>query len=313
MQARQLSSAPVSPWRKLFEERANAYWMILPVAIISTSLTILPILSLLIISLDVKGLVTNSAGNYVKILALGPATNEVFGIPLPFQSPIYIGLIIRSIVVSALVTIIVLMLAYPMAYFLTFHVQRNKHLWLFIVTAPFWISYLLRIFSWKIILGTNGLFNSALIHLGLIERPFEYLLYSPFAVVIALVHSWVAFAVLPIFVSLSKIDPSLLEAASNLGDNSFSRFIRITLPLSLPGTLSAAVLVFIPTVGDYFTPLLVGGTNGVMVGNLIQAMFTKANDPGLAAALSTVMMAVVALIVTIAFLSVKRMTYSGRQ
>ena len=127
------------------------------------------------------------------------------------------------------------------------------------MTLPFWTSYLLRVFSWKIILGFNGVINSGLKSVGLIEQPMEFLLYSPSAVVITLTHAWAAFAVLPLYVSLEKIDRSLLEAATDLGEGPVGRFMRVTLPLSLPGIIAAILIIFIPTVGDYITPALLGG------------------------------------------------------
>ncbi len=194
-------------------------------------------------------------------------------------------------------TIAVVLLAYPMAYFLAFRVTRHKMLWLILITIPFWTSYLLRVFAWKIILGFNGVINSGLISLGIIDKPLEFLLYSPFAVMITLAHAWAAFAILPIYVSLEKIDRSLLEAATDLGYRPLERFWHVTLPLSAPGTIATALLVFIPTVGDYVTPSLVGGSGGTMIGNAIQILFGRANDAPLGSALSLVMMLVVTLLV----------------
>ena len=164
----------------------------------------------------------------------------------------------RSVAVSATVTLVTVALAYPMAYFVAFHARR-KFAWLVALTIPFWTSYLLRVFAWKIILGYGGAINSGLMRLHLIDQPLTALLYNPFAVVVTLAHAWAAFAILPIYVSLEKIDRSLLEAASDLGDSKLRRFARITLPLSIPGVIGAALLIFVPTTGDYVTPALVGG------------------------------------------------------
>jgi spermidine/putrescine transport system permease protein len=168
--------------------------------------------------------------------------------------------------------------------------------WLILITVPLWTSYLLRVFAWKIVLGYNGAINSGLVWLGVLEKPLAFLLYNPLAVIITLTHAWAAFAILPIYVSLEKIDRSLLEAATDLGDTPWQRFRRVTLPLSAPGTLAAALLVFIPTVGDYVTPTLVGGAGGHMIGNAIQSLFGRQNDAPLGAALSVVMMLAVALL-----------------
>ncbi len=214
-----------------------------------------------------------------------------------FEKKIYYLILYRSIRISAFVTLVTVALAYPLAYFIAFHVHKNKIMWIILVTIPFWTSYLLRVFSWKVILGYNGVINSGLISLGVISEPFEFLLYNPTAVVITLAHAWAAVAILPIYVSLEKIDRSLIEAARDLGESAFMTFVRVTLPLSLPGVIAASLLVFIPTVGDYVTPALVGGTRGIMIGNIIQSMFGKALNWPLGAALSIISMLTVTLVV----------------
>jgi len=210
-----------------------------------------------------------------------------------WTDPLYRTLMFRSLGVSALVTLITVLLAYPMAYYLSFYVTHRKALWLFLITIPFWTSYLLRVFAWKIILGYNGVVNSTFLELGIISAPMEFLLYNVNSVVITLAHAWAPFAILPIFVSLEKIDRSLLEAAIDLGDNPVMRFLRVTLPLSLPGVIAAALIVFIPTVGDYVTPRLVGGKDGLMIANMIQIQFGKANNWPLGAALAISTMVIV--------------------
>ena len=194
---------------------------------------------------------------------------------------------------------VTVLLAYPLAYFIAFHVKTNKIMWIILITVPFWTSYLLRVFSWKVILGYNGLINSGLESLGFISEPLQFLLYNPFAVVITLAHAWAAVAILPIYVSLEKIDRSLIEASQDLGETAFMTFIRVTLPLSIPGVIAAALLVFIPTVGDYVTPALVGGPRGLMIGNIIQSMFGKALNWPLGAALSIISMLAVTAAVCI--------------
>jgi len=212
------------------------------------------------------------------------------------SSPIYKALLIRSLKISGACALATVLISYPMAYYVAFHVHRRKLLWIILMTLPFWTSYLLRVFAWKIVLGYNGVINSGLKVVGLINHPLEFLLYSPTAVVITLAHAWAAFAVLPLYVSLEKIDRSLLEAAADLGDGPALRFLRVTLPLSLPGVMAAMLLIFIPTVGDYVTPALVGGPNGIMIANMIQAEFGKVNNWPMGAALAITMMVIVALI-----------------
>lgn len=237
---------------------------------------------------------TPTLANYWSLIEPAETATVYFGIPFYLKNPVPAILLLKSLAMSLAATVAVLLVAYPMAYFLAFRVKRYKMLWLILITIPFWTSYLLRVFAWKIVLGFNGAINSGLISLGLIDKPLDFLLYNPVAVVITLIHAWVTFAILPIYVSLEKVDRTLLEAATDLGDDRWMRFRRVTLPLSLPGVISAALLVFIPTVGDYVTPTLVGGPGGTMIGNAIQTLFFKQDNAPLGAAVSIVMMLVIA-------------------
>jgi spermidine/putrescine transport system permease protein len=222
--------------------------------------------------------------------------------------PIYEKLMLRSLWISGACTVATVLLSYPMAYYVAFHVHRRKLIWIILMTLPFWTSYLLRVFTWKIILGFNGVINSGLKGLGLIDQPLEFLLYSPAAVVITLTHAWAAFAILPIYVSLEKIDRSLLEAATDLGDGPVARFLRVTLPLSLPGVIAATVLIFVPTVGDYITPALVGGPDGLMLANIIQAHFGNVNNWPMGSSLAITMMIVIGLISLVYFWVARKAT-----
>lgn len=232
--------------------------------------------------------------NYWRIVEPSAEPTYWFGIPFPLAYPVPAILIVKSLLMALVATAAVILLAWPMAYFLAFRVTRGKVVWLVLLTIPFWTSYLLRVFSWKITLGFNGAINTGLMTLGVIDAPLEFLLYNPVAVTITLAHSWIAFAVLPIYVSMEKIDRALLEAASDLGDSRWQRLRRVTLPLSMPGTIAATLLVFIPTVGDYVTPALVGGPGGTMIGSLIQQLFTRQDNAPMGAAVSIVMMLVIA-------------------
>lgn len=206
------------------------------------------------------------------------------------EKPQYAQVLVRSLWMSSIVSISTVLMAYPAAYFIAFHVHSKKTLWLILITLPFWTSYLLRVFAWKLILGFNGAVNSALVWLGIVDQPLEFLLYNKFAVVLTLAHAWAAFAILPIYVSLHKIDRSYIEAARDLGASAAMSFLRVTLPLSLPGVVAALLLVLIPTAGDYVTPKLVGGPNSIMVGNLIQLAFGRLDNWPLGAAISIVSM-----------------------
>lgn len=229
-----------------------------------------------------------------------------------FTDPIYRTILGRSLLISGSVTIITVLLAFPVAYYVSFHVRPDrKSLWLFLITIPFWTSYLLRIFLWKVMLGYNGVINSALTGLGIIDEPLTFILYNANAVVITLAHAFAPFAILPIFVALEKIDRSLLEASRDLGENSVSTFLRVTLPLAMPGVVAALLIVFIPTVGDYVTPAQVGGPGGLMIANLIQSHFGGLNNAPMGATLSIIAMASVTVI-ALAIVWLARKVAGGR-
>ncbi|MGI1663895.1 ABC transporter permease [Palleronia sp. KMU-117] len=274
-------------------EALRGYLLMSPTLLILTAGIVIPFVILVVLSLWTRqGFefdTTLTLDNYRRIVA----------------EPIFGTLLSRSLWISAMATAATVLLCYPMAYFVAFHVHRNKMLWLILITLPFWTSYLLRVFAWKVILGYEGVINSALMSLGWIEAPLEFLLYSQEAVIITLAHAWAAFAILPLYVSLEKIDKSLLEAATDLGDGPMARFFRVTLPLSMPGVIAASFLIFIPTTGDYITPALLGGPDGLMIGNFIQVQFGPVNNWPMGAALSIVLMLWISAI-AVAFLFVTR-------
>lgn len=199
----------------------------------------------------------------------------------------------RSTWMALWVAVLSILFAYPVAHYLAFRAGDRRILYLLILMVPGWISFLLRIFAWKVILGSGGALSSLLLWSGLIQEETPILLYSPLAVVVVLVYVWIPFAALPIFASLQRIDNSLLEAAADLGSPHWETFLRVVLPLSLPGMGAAFFLVFIPTLGEYVTPLLVGGVDGIMYGNIIQSQFSRALNWPLGSLLSLVMLLVV--------------------
>ncbi len=220
-------------------------------------------------------------------------------------------LILRSLTVSLSVTVVTVLLAYPVAYFVSFYVKpERKSLWLFLITIPFWTSYLIRVFLWKVILGFNGVINSGLMSLGLIDEPLQAINYNVPALVMTLAHAYAPFAILPIFVALEKIDRSFLEAGRDLGESQFMTFIRVTLPLSMPGVIAAVLIVFIPTVGDYVTPDLIGGGKLPMIANRIESTLLKQDNRELGSAIAVTAMLVVA-IVSIVFLLLNRRFLKG--
>jgi spermidine/putrescine transport system permease protein len=265
----------------------RGYLLLSPTLVLMTAGIAIPVLILIVMSFWTRAGfgfdMTPTVANYARI-----ANEPIFGVFLT-----------RSFWVSGIVTIVTVLLCYPMAYYVAFHVHRHKMIWIILMTLPFWTSYLLRVFAWKVILGYEGVINTGLQSLGLIQAPLEFLLYSKTAVIITLAHAWAAFAILPLYVSLEKIDRSLLEAAADLGDGPVRRFLRVTLPLSMPGVIAAMFLIFIPTTGDYITPVLLGGPDGAMIGNLIQLQFGPVNNWPMGAALSIVLMAWIAAVAVV--------------
>ena len=191
------------------------------------------------------------------------------------HSSIYLRLFWKSVKMSLLVSAIIVVLAYPLAYYLALSGTKRKYVLLLLLIAPFLTSYLLRVLAWKVILGDHGVINSFLFWTGLRDpdHPISQLLYSRFAVMLVLGYIWLPFVALPIFVSLETLDRRLLEAASDLGASRLQAFRKVTLPLSLPGVFAAFLFVFIPTLGEFVTPSLVGGTSGYMYGNQIVDLF----------------------------------------
>lgn len=270
--------------RLLFRhELLRGYALLAPAMVVMGLAVVVPFIMLIILSFR-----TQTGYDYETALTVANYHKA-------YEKPIYLALLQRSLWISGTATLATVVLGYPMAYYVAFHVHRHKMIWLILITLPFWTSYLLRVFAWKVILGYEGVINSGLMNLGLIDEPLRVLLYSPAAVSITLAHAWAAFAILPIYVSLEKIDKSCLEAAADLGDGPALRFLRITLPLSMPGVISAAFLMFIPTLGDYVTPTLVGGPDSTMIGNLIQLQFGTVHNWPMGSALSMILVLTICL------------------
>jgi spermidine/putrescine transport system permease protein len=211
----------------------------------------------------------------------------------------YWQLLLASGVMAFIVAVIATLLAYPVAYFLAFRAGSRAGLYLILLLVPFWTSYLLRVMAWKLLLGSNGVINSLLVGTGLIDEPLTALLYNRSTVVITLIYVWIPFATLPILAVLGRIDVRLHDAAGDLFASPFQQFLRVTLPLSLPGIAAAFLMVFIPTVGEYVTPLLVGGNAGIMYGNVIEDYFSKSANWPLGSALSVVMLAITLVLVVV--------------
>jgi spermidine/putrescine transport system permease protein len=191
------------------------------------------------------------------------------------HSSVYLELFWKSVKMALIVSAVIVVVAFPLAYYLALSGTKRKYVLLLILIAPFLTSYLLRVLAWEVILGNNGVANTFLFWTGLRSpnHPISQLLYSRFAVMLVLAYVWLPFVALPIFVSLESLDRRLLEAASDLGASRWHAFRRVTLPLSLPGLIAAFLFVFIPTLGEFITPSLVGGASGYMYGNQIVDLF----------------------------------------
>ncbi len=208
-----------------------------------------------------------------------------------FFDPLYLRILARTFGLAALTTAVCFVVGYPLAYVIA-AAGRWKYALLFLVVLPFWTSFLVRTYAIMFLLRDTGLVNSALLAIGAIDGPLT-LLYTPGAVLAGLVYGYLPFMVLPVYASLEKLDPALLEAAEGLGARPAAQFLRVTLPLSLPGVVAGCLLVFIPSLGAFLTPDLLGGAKQVMIGNLVQQQFGAARDWPFGAAASFVLMAVV--------------------
>jgi len=216
------------------------------------------------------------------------------------DTPSWLRLLGTSAGMALVVAAAATLLAFPIAYFLAFRARHRAPIFLILLLVPAATSFLLRVMAWKLLLGGSGAINTFLIWIGVTHEPIGLLLYSRAAVVITLIYVWIPFAALPIYAALQRVERSHLEAAADLGSGPWSRFWRVTVPLSLPGVLATFFMVFIPTVGEYVTPFLVGGTEGFMYGLLIQDFFSRAGNWPLGSALAVIMLVVTIGLVTIA-------------
>ncbi len=218
-----------------------------------------------------------------------------------FTDPQYFQVLLRSFKIAGLVAIGSLLVAYPLTYFLARQL-RNKRLRAVLymaVIVPLWVSYLLRAYTWKTILGSEGILNSFLVWIGILDQPTDIFLYNQFSMVVTLVYIYIPFMVMPIYTSLEKIPASMIEASKDLGVGPFRTFLYVTLPLSMPGVIAGATFTFCLTFGDFIAPLLVGGPDGFMIANIVQAQFGSALNWPLGAALSIVMLVIVLTIISL--------------
>lgn len=213
------------------------------------------------------------------------------------ENSVYAEVLLRTTRIAASVTVLCLLLGYPLAYFMSFHAVVRKDLLYQLVIVPLWVSYLVRGYAWKTILGSDGVLNGFLQYLHITKAPVSFFLYSPFAVILTLTHIYTPFVFLPLFAALEHIPRNLIEASQDLGANPRATFFRVILPLSIPGLLAGATFAFVLTLGDFLGPMLVGGPSSIMIANIVQSLFGTAYDWPLGAAI-----AVCILLLTVAVL-----------
>lgn len=281
---------------------AQGTLLALPTLVFMVGLLIIPLFLTLIISFGKRsadGNVIYSFGlhNYVRIL--GISYDCPTGQSVCFD-PLYAQILWRSLTLAFNTTVLVILLAYPLAYYIARAHPNRRNTFLFMVLVPLWTNFVIRVYAWMMLLRTQGVINSVLGWLaglvGIHFTPLE-MLYTPGAVLVGMVYEFLPFMILPIFTSLEKIDNSLYEAAADLGANPFRTFLRVTLPLSMPGVVAGTILVFIPVMGTFIVSDLLGGKQVILIGNLIQRQFLDARDPTFGSAASLILM-VMTLIVT---------------
>jgi len=211
-----------------------------------------------------------------------------------FQDPYYVTIYLSSVKMAAISAVLCLLLGYPMAYFIARQAPRVRSMLLLAVILPFWISFLLRVYAWIGLLNNNGVINNLLQWLGLIDQPLS-LIYNDFAVYLGIVYSYLPFMILPLYANLEKLDMDLEEAAADLGARRWQVFVDVTLPLSLPGIIAGCLLVFIPAIGEFIIPALLGGSDTLMIGRALWDEFFINRDWPVASAVSVVLLLILVL------------------
>lgn len=238
--------------------------------------------------------------NYSRIFGWADGIIEIF-------EPIYLQILFRSLSFAALTVILTLILCYPVAFWVSRLSERWRLVFLFLITLPFFSSLIVRLYAWLLILKPTGVLNTVLMSLGIISEPLE-ILYTPAAVVLGMVYVMVPFMFLPLFAAVDNLDSAQTEASLDLGANRFQTFVKVMLPQTLPGIMGGAVIVFIPSVGNFIVPDVLGGAKGLMIGNLVEQQFLSSRNWPFGSALSMIIMAVV---LTVLMVSVTRARKAG--
>lgn len=267
-----------NPFRIIRENpQAQGLTLVSPTMLYLTIFLIIPLILIVILSFLTRGSYGNivyrmNLGNYVRLF-----------------DTVYIRILGFSLLVAAGTTLFTLIMGYPLAYYIARAPLRQRSMLLFLILVPFWTNFIIRIYAWIMILRTEGLVNTLLLNLGIIKVPLD-ILYTPTAVLIGMVYEFLPFMILPLYTSLEKIDLSQLEAAADLGARPIKAFLRVTLPLSVPGMVAGSILVFIPAMGMFVVPDLMGGAKTMLVGNLIRNQFLTSRDWPFGAAASMVLL-----------------------
>ncbi len=216
-----------------------------------------------------------------------------------FADPIFSSILLKSVIVSLVIAVLAILTSYPLAYLVSFRMRKGKQLLFMLSVIPLWVSYLVRIIAWRTILGNKGVLNSFLLAIGVIREPLSFLLYNRFAIAITLTYICIPFVFIPVYTALEKIPRNILEASSDLGAGELRTFTNVVFPLSLPGLVTGFIFAFIIALGDYIIPLQLGGTQGIMFGNLIYSQFGFAFNWPLGAALGFILFGIAVAILTL--------------
>jgi len=266
-------------------KRRALYFLVLPPALWLLCFLVLPYLSLFVQSF----LGSDDLGNIVYSPTLDPW--RAF-----FTKELYRGTLLYTFKIAAMVTSLSVLFSLPLAYFIAFKMTRGKELLYTLIIVPLWVSYIVRAYAWKIILGREGILNSFLQWAGLTHAPVEAFLYSEWAMVIGLVHIYTPFVLMPVYTAFEQIPRPLVEASKDLGAGRLTTFFRIVLPLSLPGVIAGATFAFVLSLGDFLAPVLLGGTDNLMISNVVQNLFGTSNDRPLGSVVGIVMLIVVVVL-----------------
>ncbi len=280
------SPAPHLQRERRFKLKSGPVWTITPTVIWLLAFLFIPLVLVLLVSFMKRGVYG------------GIDYTFTFGNYLQFFDTLYLKVFFTSILVATITTLACVIFGYPFAYIIARSPLKYRTFLLFLVIVPFWTNSLIRTYAWIILLRTEGVINTVLMHIGLISEPLQ-LLYNQGAVLVGLIYTLFPFMILPLYASIEKLDKALLEAASDLGAKPWQSFFRITLPLTMPGIVAGSLLVFIPTLGLFFIPDLMGGAKTMMIGNLIKNQFLTARNWPFGSAVSIILMLITLIMIAI--------------